>query len=76
MFRTHRSRPWPADVDLSSARETLAYLEDDMSRVPGLEKVVQAIRLAMSEIETAERSAPYPVAHTPQASRFIPWRQS
>lgn len=76
MFRINRRRPWPADIDLSTARETLAYLEGDMRRVPGLEKVAQAISAAMAEIEAAEKAAPYAMSYTPVASHFVPRRPS
>ena len=74
MFRINRRRPWPTDIDLSTARETLAYLEDDMRRVPGLEKVAQAIAVAMAEIEAAEKAAPYAMNYSPMVSHFVPRR--
>lgn len=76
MFQIPRSRPWPPEIDLSTARETLAYIEDDMRRVPGLEKVAEAISLAMAEIDAAERAVPQHYAYTPVVSRFVPRRPS
>jgi len=60
VFRLSRSRPPAQKIDLATVRETLAYIEDDVKRVPGLEKVAAAITTAMREIDTAgqARSSP------------------
>lgn len=57
MFRIPRNRPWPPALDLSTVRETLLYMEDDARRVPGLERVAEALAVAIAEVEAAERSA-------------------
>lgn len=80
MFRTFRSPsashtpPWPPAIDLDTVRDTLLYMHDDMKRVPGLEKVAQAIESTLSEIEAAQRSAK-PVRHAPIMARFLPSRR-
>lgn len=74
MFRIARSRPWPPDIDLSNARETIAYIEDDMRRVPGLEKVAAALHSAIDEIDAAERSVPRATPYSITSARFMPRR--
>lgn len=71
MFRISRSQPWPPHIDLSTLRETLAYMHDDMCRVPGLEKLRDALGEAMREAEAAEAKAP-PLVEGPLAARFLP----
>jgi hypothetical protein len=41
-------------VDLGTIRETLAYIRDDLARVPGLERAAEMIGSALGELETAE----------------------
>ena len=72
MFRIPRSRPWPPQIDLSTVRETLAYMQDDMERVPELKGVAAALKATMAEID---RVKPKPtIANSPFAARFLPWR--
>lgn len=73
MFRIPRSNPWPPVLDLATVRETLHYIHDDMTRVPGLERVANALETALVEIEAAERNAKPPVIG-PLAARFLPRR--
>jgi len=74
MFRIPRTRPWPPTLDLSTVRETLTYMRDDMRRVPGLEQVAEAIDAAMIEIEVAERSRrPTINGDRRLTARFLPW---
>lgn len=73
MFRIPRRNPWPPTLDLATVRETLAYMHDDMNRVPGLERVASALETVLEEIETAERNAKPPVIN-PNAARFLPRR--
>ena len=42
-------------VDLGTIRETLAYIRDDLARVPGLEQAAELIASALGELTTAER---------------------
>ncbi|MCB1505626.1 MAG: hypothetical protein KDJ47_11680 [Hyphomicrobiaceae bacterium] len=57
MFRIPKSNPWPPQIDLSTVRETLAYMHDDMMRVPGFEKLRDALAVAIKEAEAAELTA-------------------
>lgn len=73
MYRIPRSKPWPPQIDLSTLRETLAYMHDDMARAPGLEKLRDALALAIKEAEAAEQGSPAaPFAALPV--RFMPRR--
>lgn len=73
MFRISRARPWPPQIDLTTVRETLAYMHDDMCRVAGLEKLRDALAVAIEEAAAAERAAPPPVRGE-FAARFLPRR--
>jgi hypothetical protein len=74
MFRIPRSHPWPPAIDLSTVRETLLYMHDDMKRVPGLENVAGALANTLAEIEAAEQRQP-PLTKATVAARFMPvWR--
>jgi hypothetical protein len=42
-------------VDLGTIRETLAYIRDDLARVPGFEGAARLIASALDELSTAER---------------------
>lgn len=76
MFRIPRSRLWPPTVDLSTVRETLLYMHDDMKRVPGLGEVASAIAATLAEIEKVEREMPA-TPRSPIAARFMPsWNRS
>lgn len=79
MFRIANSHPWPPEIDLATVRETIAYIEGDMRRVPGLERIADALSTALEEIETVERDRPalssvYPRPQAPIAARFLPRR--
>lgn len=69
MFRIPRQNPWPPVVDLTTVRDTLSYMKDDMERVPGLERVAAALKEALAEIERAKPPAAVPL--TPIAARFL-----
>ncbi|MGD9669534.1 MAG: hypothetical protein AB7U75_10820 [Hyphomicrobiaceae bacterium] len=73
MYHIPRSNPWPPHIDLSTLRETLLYMHDDMARAPGLEKLRDALALALKEAEAAEASAR---ARSPNIinARFLPRR--
>lgn len=76
MFRISRSEPWPPAIDLSTVRETLVYMHDDMKRVPGLEGVAAAIATTLDEITAAE-SKSKAVPRSPISARFMPiWQKS
>lgn len=74
MFRIPRSHPWPPSIDLSTVRETLLYMHDDLKRVPGLEGVASAIANTLQEIEAAEKQ-PAALPPGPATAHFMPvWR--
>ncbi len=72
MFRIPRHNPWPPVVDLSTVRDTLSYMKDDMERVPGLERVAAALKEALAEIDRAKPPTAVPLS--PIAARFLPRR--
>lgn len=73
MYRISRSNPWPPQIDLSTMRETLLYMHDDMARTPGLEKLRDALAAAIKETEAAEETArTWKPSFT--AARFLPRR--
>ena len=73
MYHIPRNDPWPPRLDLSTLRETLIYMHDDMSRAPGLEKLRDALALALKEAEAAEAAARSGNARIGPA-RFVPRR--
>ncbi|MGD9785603.1 MAG: hypothetical protein AB7E80_07865 [Hyphomicrobiaceae bacterium] len=73
MFRIPRSRPWPPEIDLHTMRDTLAYMHDDASRVPGLEKLKDALATAIREAEAADRK-PQQLVPGALGARFLPRR--
>ncbi len=75
MYRIPRANPWPPTLDLSTVRETMAYMHDDMKRVPGLEKAARAIADAIKEIDKAEKASAKPVSYSPIAAKFLPLRR-
>ena len=73
MFKIQRTPAWPPALDLSTVRETIAYMEGDLKRIPGLEAAALALKTAIAEIESAERTIrPKPLAVL--AARFLPRR--
>lgn len=74
MYRIPRSNPWPPTMDLTTIRETMRYMHDDMRRVPGLEKAARAINDAMKEIDLAERASARKQNISPIAAKFLPLR--
>jgi hypothetical protein len=68
-----RSKARPCALDLSTVRETLAYMHDDVRRAPGLERAAAALAAALAEIELAERGATVP-ARRQGPARFLPGR--
>ena len=51
-------------VDLDTIRETLAYIRDDIQRVPGLDRAAERLTAALAEIAAAERRRLAPVSHS------------
>lgn len=59
-------------IDLASVRDTLAYIESDLDTAPELQRVADAVRAALAEIDRIElaNGAVSPAEIT--ASRFLP----
>jgi hypothetical protein len=78
VFRIPRSNPWPPHIDLSTLRETLICMHDNMARAPGLEKLRDALALTLKEAEAAEAvaRAKAPPTSKPHftSARFLPRR--
>lgn len=72
MFRSIRARELPQHIDLSTVRETLQYIHDDMRRAAGLEKLSAALAEAIREAEAAEALLPSPVDDPVITARFVP----
>ena len=47
--------------NLSIDRETLAYIRDDLQRVPGLERAAEHLVSALAEVEAADRRRLAPI---------------
>ena len=60
-------------LDLSTVRELLAYMHDDLRRTPGLERAAAALDTALAEIERAERNLPSSAGWTAH-TRLLPAR--
>ena len=73
MFKIQRQPAWPPALDLSTVRETIAYMEGDLRRVPGLEAAALALKTAIAEIDAAQKSFK-PASYEVLASRFLPRR--
>ncbi|MGH1418545.1 MAG: hypothetical protein ACRBCJ_06775 [Hyphomicrobiaceae bacterium] len=74
MYRIPRPHPWPPTIDLTTVRETMLYMHDDMRRVPGLEKAARAMNDAIKEIDLAERTMQREQNLSPIAAKFMPSR--
>lgn len=58
-------------VDFDTIRETLAYIRDDIQRVPGLEKAADRLTAALAEIAAAERRRLAPVSRSVIDARLV-----
>ncbi len=74
MYRIPRSNGWPPTMDLTTIRETMRYMHDDMKRVPGLENAARAIGVAIKEIDVAEQTENRRQNLSPIAAKFMPRR--
>jgi hypothetical protein len=50
-----RNNPHVPLVDLETIRETLAYIRDDIQRVPALERAADGLTAVLAEIAAVER---------------------
>lgn len=72
MFALNRRQPNPVRIDLASVRDTLLYIESDLTGSAEYERLVAAVRSALTEIDRLEsangRSEPAPAT----SARFVP----
>ena len=59
-------------IDLGTVCDTLAYIRDDLQRVPGLERAAELIGSALSEVVAAERWRLSPIPCSVLETRFLP----
>ena len=57
-------------VDLGSVRETLAYIREDLQRVPGLERAAEHLVSALAEVEAADRRRLAPIPRSVLEARL------
>jgi hypothetical protein len=75
MFKISRDKPWPPSIDLTTVRQTVAYMQGDMARVPGLEKIAAALAEALAEIDAVQPRRPVVNLQEHLArARFMPRR--
>lgn len=79
MFKIPRSNSgqpsWPPSMDLSTVRDTLTYMRDDMRRVAGLERVADALDDALIEIAVSEQNQPTPIpTRFKPEMQFVKWQ--
>jgi hypothetical protein len=58
-------------IDLGTVRDTLAYIRDDLQRVPGLECAAELIAAALAEIQAAERRRLAPIPRSVLETRLL-----
>ena len=58
-------------IDLGTVRDTLAYIRDDLQRVPGLECAGELIASALAEIQAAERRRLAPIPRSVLETRLL-----
>lgn len=51
-------------IDLDTVKDTLAYIRDDLARVPGLEGAAGHLSTTLGEIAAAERRRLAPIPRT------------
>jgi hypothetical protein len=73
MFKLRARAPSPPPIDLATVRETIAYMQSDIRRAPGLERVSHALDLAVREIDALEGNRMPVKGPEIAAARFLPW---
>ena len=74
VFDIFYRRNQPVHIDLSTVRETLLYIESDLTRTPKLDRLAFAIRQALKEIERLEGSSGDVEKPPVRTARFVPAR--
>jgi len=62
-------------IDLGTLRDTLAYIRDDLQRVPGLERAAGLIDRALAEVAAAERRRLAPIPRSVLETRLLTRRK-
>lgn len=72
MFGVFKKAPPRQRIDLASIRDTLTYIESDLDSAPELQRLADAVRAALAEIDRIEltngRLSPAEIT----AARFLP----
>ena len=73
MFKISRNRAWPPSIDLTTVRQTVQYMQGDLARVPGLEKISAALEVALTEIDAVQTRPSVANLNDPVLrARFLP----
>lgn len=76
MFRVFKKAPPRSArvqrIDLASVRDTLAYIESDLDTAPQLQRVAEAVRTALAEIDRIELTNGAAVSAEITDVRFVP----
>ena len=73
MFKISRNRAWPPSIDLTTVRQTVQYMQGDLARVPGLEKISAALEAALNEIDAVQTRPSVANLNDPVLrARFLP----
>lgn len=73
MFKISRNRAWPPSIDLTTVRQTVQYMQGDLARVPGLEKISAALETALNEIDAVQTRPSVANLNDPVLrARFLP----
>lgn len=59
-------------IDLASVRDTLQYIESDLDTAPELQRVADAVRTALAEIDRIELSNGVAAPAEITGARFLP----
>ena len=62
-------------IDLATIRETLAYIRDDLQRLPALEGAAKLLMAALAEIAAAERRQLASLPRSVIEARWLPRRR-
>lgn len=72
MFKIPRTNPWPPSIDLSTVRQTIAYMQGDVARIQGLEKIAAALEQAIKEIDAVQSRPVAQLNSRVLRARFLP----
>ena len=72
MFKVPAVRRPAIKIDLGSVRDTLSYIESDLSQAPELQRLALAVRSALTEIRRLEQSDIEFAKPDFSGARFVP----